>query len=40
MNPEGQIDITLTVLSSGRKEVTILNNRPVHAAKLLVGKNN
>lgn len=38
MNPEGQIDITLTVLSSGRKEVTILNNRPVHAAKLLVGK--
>ncbi len=38
MNPEGQIDITLTVLSSGKKEVTILNNRPVHAAKLLVGK--
>ncbi len=39
MNPEGQIDITLTVLPSGKKEVAILNNRPVHAAKLLVGKN-
>lgn len=38
MNPEGQIDITLTILPSGKKEVTILNNRPVHAAKLLVGK--
>lgn len=38
MNPEGQIDIRLTILPSGKKEVVILNNRPVHAAKLLIGK--
>lgn len=38
MNPEGQIDIKLKILPSGKKEALIVNNRPVHAAQLLVGK--
>lgn len=38
MNLEGQIEIDLTVQPDGSKQVQIVNNRPVQAAQLFVGK--
>lgn len=38
MNPEGQIEIDLVVYPNGDKQIEIINNRPVKAAQLLVGK--
>ena len=39
MNLEGQIEIDITVHTmNGKKDVSIINNRPVQAAQLLVGK--
>lgn len=38
MNLEGQIEIDLTVQPDGSKQVQIVNNRPVQASQLFVGK--
>ena len=38
MNLEGQIEIDVLLSPKGAKQVTITNNRPVHAAQILVGK--
>ena len=38
MNLEGQIEIDVLLTPDGSKHVAITNNRPVHAARILVGK--
>lgn len=38
MNLEGQIEIDVLLTPDGSKHVAITNNRPIHAAQILVGK--